>query len=119
MWIKNVRYITEILSAGEFKFGAQRFEVKSVSLKIKLSIMQDFSHILYVLIILVFLAVHTLVCQKKVISIGDQYLRITIFFSNDDGVDIFVTFLGSSYDILSSKIGLAEITPLSRNNWIE
>ena len=114
-----MRYITEILSAGEFKFGAQRFEVKSLSLKVKLIIVQDFSHILYVLIILVFLAVHTLVCQKEVISIGDQYLRITIFFSNDDGVDRFVTFLGSSYDIFSSKIGLAEITPLSRNNWIE
>ena len=51
MKIKNVRCITEILSDGEFKFGAQRFEVKSLSLKIKLSIIQDFSHILYVMII--------------------------------------------------------------------
>lgn len=51
MYIKNVRYITEILSDVEFKFGAQRFEVKSLSLKIKFIIMQDFSHILYVLII--------------------------------------------------------------------
>ena len=48
--------------------------------------------------------------------IRDQYLRITIFFLNDDGVDRFETFLGSSYNILSSKVGVVEITPLSRNN---
>ena len=57
--------ISEILSDGEFKFGAQGFDVKSVSLKIKLIIVQDISHILYVLIILVFLAVHTLACQER------------------------------------------------------
>ena len=99
MQIKNVRYITEILSDGKFKFGAQRFEVKSLSLKIKLIIMQDFSHTLYVLIIQVFLAVHTLVCQKKVISLGDQYLRIPIFFSNDDGVDRFETFFFDRFPV--------------------
>lgn len=75
--IKNVHGISEILSAGEFKFEAQGFDVKSVSLKIKLIIVQDISHILYVLIILVFLAVHTLACQKK------GYLYLKSIFTND------------------------------------
>ena len=44
---------------------------------------------------------------------------MTLFFFNDDRVDSSLKYLGSLFNIWSSKKRLAGITPLSSNNSIK